>query len=393
MAAEHQVHPALTMLRYFLAAAVTVLTVPLLVFLRLPLPDTSLTRSVHRAGVFCLAIVTAIARIDCHFIAPCDRVVDPAADARPDRPTLAAMWCSPLPMPATTSRRTKEPSAKQQSSLVVRTYDQPGTWMSDDELHKLQQWMRQVAEGSMGIVPSHRIFLDDPRDVLTNRVVSVAFDNSSGDAVAFSAMVYLPYRPGEYIVHLGLTMIAKSHRGRRLQSPLFTKCLVMAMFNLGTLSYRISNIGASPAGIGAVSDYFFNVYPHYLRSTRRSRTHVDVARHVLRNYRHEFACSHKATFDETTFVVAGSNEQSGGGCYEMIKQDNQPVSQHRSDSCNQFCADVLDLRRGDELFQVGTVDLVGTSLKYIWSSKGSKKTKSESFPSGRPSTVRANSPL
>eukprot|EP00170_Pyropia_yezoensis_P007046 contig_28729_g7068 len=51
--------------------------------------------------------------------------------------------------------------------------------------------------------------------------------------------------------------------GRRLQSPLFLRALTFALVNLGSPRCVVTNIGASPAGVGAVADYFVGVYPHY----------------------------------------------------------------------------------------------------------------------------------
>ncbi|GAB0498114.1 hypothetical protein MMPV_009455 [Pyropia vietnamensis] len=276
--------------------------------------------------------------------------------------------------------------------------------MADADLVALAATLRSVAVASMGTVPSHRLFArgNAAREVLANRVVAVAVDTASGAAVGFVAMVSAATT--SIVLHLGLTMIAAAARGRRLQSPLFLRALTFALVNLGSPRCVVTNIGASPAGVGAVADYFVGVYPHYAtaaaggdvdskdgsRSSDRGGSdgsggnsgggvggggggggarpeawHLAVARGVLSAHRHEFGCSAAATFDETTFVVSRSNaDVTDGGCVELLKADGGFVSAYKVDACNRWCAATLNTAAGDEVFQVGRVDMVSTWLKY-----------------------------
>lgn len=313
-------------------------------------------------------------------------------------PPLVRRWTSPLPV----------------LGVTVTTVDQPGRWMGDADLAALAATLRTVAVASMGTVPSHRLFArgDAAREVLANRVVAVAVDTASGAPVGFVAMVYLSLSGGAVgvgghhtanvaaapVLHLGLTMIAAAARGRRLQSPLFLRALTFALVNLGSPRCVVTNIGASPAGVGAVADYFVGVYPHYATAVagddggsgdggggssssggssggggggaggggaRPEAWHLAVARGVLDAHRHEFGCSAAATFDETTFVVARSNaDATDGGCVELLKADGGFVSAYKVEACNRWCAATLNTAAGDEVFQVGRVDVVGTWLKY-----------------------------
>ncbi len=271
-------------------------------------------------------------------------------------------------LPAPIVRRWTSPLPSRGANCMCHTYDQPGRWMSDTELHALHEQLIAVAERSMDDVPTHRLLQKDRvREALANRIVSVAVDTVTGEAVGFTAMVCLQSL-NDVIVHLGLTMISREYRGRRIQSPLFTRCLCAPMFNWFTLSYMVTSIAASPAGIGACSDYFCDVFPNYRNPDAKPVPwQLFVARDVLRHQRHEFACSWEANFSEETFVVEGSNDAVGGGAPEFIKTDGQFVSRHKSEACNAYCSKVLDIARGDELFQVGRVDIMLTTLKYMMS--------------------------
>jgi hypothetical protein len=255
---------------------------------------------------------------------------------------------------------------------IVKTFDQPGRWMSDDELASLRETLIDVARNSMDVVPFHRVFhAADIRAVFSNRIVSIAFDE--GEPVGFTAMVYFPYS-GDIVVHLGLTMIALKARRTRLQSPMFVKCLSLFLFNHCRTSTMITNIAASPAGVGSVCDYFFDAYPHYMGTTQCTPTHFGIAQHILTYFRHEFGCSQNAVFDPRTFVVRGSNEPEGGGSSSFIKEDGKPVSQHKNPRCNEFVLRNIDLTAGDELFQVARVDLMGTMWAYLVKNAGSRGT-------------------
>lgn len=312
-----------------------------------------------------MKVVTALSRIDAD-VAPRTRLSGPT--------TPLDVY---LPLPAVRRWKSPLPARGLRSSCI--TYDQPGRWMSDDELHDLHDQLRDVAVASIGVVPTHYLLQrENARQALSNRVVSIAINDDTGEAVGFTAMVYLPFQ-SDVVLHLGLTMIAREFRGRRIQSPLFSKCLVTPMCNLFRTSYIVTNIAASPAGIGACSDYLCDVFPDYKDQQNLPRSwQLGVARHFLApigGYRHEFACANDALFCERTFVVRGSNAAEGGGAPEFIKEDGEPVSRYKREKCNEYVSRVLDLARGDELFQVGRVDIMATSLKYLFSPTNSDGVK------------------
>jgi 1-acyl-sn-glycerol-3-phosphate acyltransferase len=298
------------------------------------------------------------------------------AEAWPDGHTLRdEAWhrvARPTPPPRHTAPEDfswlREPTLRQArfrshgGRYVIRVLDQPGLWMTSDELAALHFDLRAVAASAMDEVPEYGVFSGDRR-AYRNRVIAVAYDREQRVPVAFTAMVYLAFaaeRRTEPLIHLGLTMIARTHRGQRLQTPLFKRIFLLPVLNQRRLGFKVTNIAASPAGIGATSDYFLDVYPSYRGDTQRQPEHLDVARQILGMYRHEFGCSERAIFDPGTFVVHGSNDVQGGGAHQFIKED--PVSHYRVEACNRYCREVLDFTAGDELFQVGRVHLLWSSL-------------------------------
>ena len=248
--------------------------------------------------------------------------------------------------------------------------------MAVSQLNRLHQDLYLVAGDSMDEVPSYGVFAGG-RARYANRVIAVAYQKTTGEPAAFTALVYLPIeRSGrtEVVVHLGLTMIRRGFRGQRIQTPLLSKVFLLPVWNLMRLRFTVTNIAASPAGIGAVSDYFLNVYPEYKEINRPRRMHLSVAEQVLEKYRHEFGCSTTARFNPETFVVHGSNDPAGGGAYQFIKHD--PVSRYRHEACNRFCSERLNFSAGDELFQVGEVDL----FRSLWASRTSRRKAGTRHP-------------
>ncbi|KAK4534280.1 hypothetical protein CDCA_CDCA01G0305 [Cyanidium caldarium] len=357
-------------LRMTVGAVVTLLLSPLLACLVLSVPDCGMVRVWERAAVVAARVLAGIMAIEVELAEPHSPDAYQVGAVTPVRMPLIRSWTSPL-----------------HSGYVSRTVDQPGRWMSDSQLNALVDEMVQVARDSMDELPQYGVFGDRAhiRRALSNRIVTLAYD-VHGVPCAFTAMVYLPLCPAatttpavlpvggfgwmhapardSFVIHLGLTMISRKHRGRRIQSPVFSKCLSLPLFNQRRLGFTVTNIGASPAGIGAVSDYFQGTFPDYQGRSPRTEFHLQVARHVLKHFRHEFGCSRKARFDEGVFVVRGSNDADGGGASQFIKVDGQPVSRYRDERCNRFCEAMLDLTRGDEIFQVARVHTLGTLLQY-----------------------------
>lgn len=343
-------HPVTIALRCICAFFLAIVFAPLTAPAFIQLPSCLPIRLLERVAVKVLYWIASMAAVEALIRPRSECLVPEKPPISWLLPPLIQFWTSPLP-----------------NGRFVRTYDQPGRWMTNDQLEELRQTLEQVALSSIGSLPSHRLFDHRyTRQVFSNRIVSIAHDNEG--ALGFSAMVYLECS-GDVVIHLGLTMMGKRGRGKRLQSALFTKSLLLPVVNLCRPSYHVTNVAASPAGIGNVSDYFFDCYPTYLMTTRQKDHHVFIARHILKHYRYEFGCSKYATFNENNFVVYKSNDRTGGGTHEFIKEDGDPVSKHKSDNCNKFVASLIDFSAGDELFQVATLNVLGSLLKYLTRTK------------------------
>ncbi len=251
------------------------------------------------------------------------------------------------------------------SGYRLRVLDQPGRWMSSGELARLAETLAEVGLAAMDELPTYGVFSGE-RSAFANRVIGVVSLARTGAPVAFAAMVYLPVELGgedTLVLHLGLAMISREHRGMRLQGALYERMFFLPSLNQGRVRWIVSSLGASPAGIGAVSDRFDDPFPSY-RGGRPCRPyHLEVARQLLARHRVEFGCAAAARLDPRTFVVVGANDPATGGAHQFIAHD--PVSRYRREECNRFCSALLRYERGDELLQVARLNLIRGLVKIL----------------------------
>lgn len=95
--------------------------------------------------------------------------------------------------------------------------------------------------------------------------------------------------------------------------------------------------------------------------------HLAVAKAVLSHHRFEFGCSVHARFDERSFVLRGSNQKEGGGSHQFLRMDGTAVSSYAQAECNDFVLKTLDLKAGDEIFQVAYFNIIMSAIVYIFS--------------------------
>jgi hypothetical protein len=117
--------------------------------------------------------------------------------------------------------------------------------------------------------------------------------------------------------------------------------------------FWITSVSMEPSIIGAVSDNFGDVFPHYLDHTRPTKLQHMVAEVMFKQYGHEFGMGPSAVLDNRNFVIRGSC----CGPSDALRVDYPHSARYIMPACNKFCEDILDYKRGDELLQVGQVSV------------------------------------
>ena len=125
-----------------------------------------------------------------------------------------------------------------------------------------------------------------------------------------------------------------------------------------------------PTIIGAVSDNFGSVFPHYSKSAQPTKLQRMIAEIVFNEHGREFGMGPNAVLDKENFVISGSC----CGPSNALRVDYRHSARYVMPACNRFCEDTLDYERGDELLQVGQVSC-GASISTIARWLGTRITR------------------
>lgn len=246
--------------------------------------------------------------------------------------------------------------------LVVRVIERPGLWMDDAALAALVADLRTVAGRVLGGgALSYGVFAGE-RERLARSVVTLV-SRRDGVPVAFNALalmeVDLPPR-GVTVLHLGLVMVDPDARQRSLSWVLYGLTCLLLFLRGGLRPLWVSNVTQVPAVVGMVSGMFSDVWPKPESGPesgpvagRRSLLHLLLARRIMAGHRHVFGVGEEARFDEDRFVVM--NAYTGGS--DGLKKRFDDAAPHRDPAVNAFCRARLDYDRGDDVLQLGRIDL------------------------------------
>lgn len=238
----------------------------------------------------------------------------------------------------------------------TRIVERPGLWMAPAELAALSTDLVEIASHTLpsGSL-SYGVFSGDPRR-LGSSVITLVRRESDGRPVAFNALALMDVDLSGNrvrVLHLGLVMVDPAEQSRGLSWVLYGLTCMMLFFRNQLRPVWISNVTQVPAIIGMVTETFSRVYPAPGVDRKRSLRQLLVARAIMRNHRHVFGVGDDANFDETRFVI--TNAYTGGS--DELKKTFDEAPKHRREIYNVFCEDQLDYARGDDVLQLGTIDL------------------------------------
>jgi hypothetical protein len=273
---------------------------------------------------------------------------------------LLAVWAQAL------RQRRLDLSFRMAGGIRVRIVERPAEWMPREAIETLIDDIRIVAGGAL---PSgsldYGIFQTDGQQ-LSRAILTILYDEATGKPIAFNALAVLDVvmhgRPAT-VTHLGLVMVDPDIRGHGLSWILYgLTCLILFVRN----QFRplwLSNVTQVPAVVGMVSETFSDVFPRPDPSARRSFEHLLLARQIMARHRSAFGVGEEAGFDEARFVI--SDAYTGGS--DHLKKTFAIAPKHRHDEFNEFCARELDYDRGDDVLQIGRIDLAA-SRRYLLTS-------------------------
>ena len=245
--------------------------------------------------------------------------------------------------------------------LQVRIVERPGRWMDAPALADLAARLRDVAARSLdGKALDYGVFSGDPRAF--DRVIVTLVSDASGRTIAFNALtvmqVEMPAGPTE-VLHLGLVMVDPDHREKNLSWLLYGLTCFLVFMRRQFRPVWISSVTQVPAVVGMVAGMFSDVWPRPDGGPRRL-PHLLLARRIMEGQRHVFGVSADAGFDEARFVITDAYR---GGSDELKKTWEQ-APKHRDPRFNTFCAEALDYGRGDDVLQLGLMNM-GAMRRYL----------------------------
>ncbi|MCR9138589.1 MAG: hypothetical protein NXI27_21490 [Alphaproteobacteria bacterium] len=238
----------------------------------------------------------------------------------------------------------------------TRILERPGLWMKPDELSKLSSDLAEIASHTLKAGSlDYGVFSGDPQR-LASTVITLVRRESDGRPIAFNALALMDIDLSgsrERVLHLGLVMVDPGEQSRGLSWVLYGLTCMMLFFRNQMRPIWISNVTQVPAIIGMVTETFSEVFPAPGIDRKRSLKHLLVARAIMRGHRHVFGVGEDADFDEARFVI--TNAYTGGS--DELKKTFDEAPKHRTSLYNEFCEQQLDYQRGDDVLQLGRIDL------------------------------------
>ena len=271
----------------------------------------------------------------------------------------AVFWLKALSQP------TIDISLRTHAGLRTRIVECPGTSLPPEELAALVAQLREVAAKTLSNDSlSYGIFSGEP-ERLARAIVTLISEEETGRPIAFNALSVMHVTldgAATDVTHLGLVMVDPDVRGQGLSWVLYGLTALLLFARDGLRLKWFSNVTQVPAVAGMVSETFSDVYPSPLSSARQSFAHLQLAREIMTHHRAVFGVGEDAGFDETRFVI--TNSYTGGS--GALKKTLADAPKHRNELYNDFCAHELDYERGDDLLQLGRLDLA-TARRYLMS--------------------------
>lgn len=238
----------------------------------------------------------------------------------------------------------------------ARIVEFPGLWMSGPDIAALREDLRSVARRSVADGSLDYGVFSEREDVLARTIVTLVYRVSDGQPVAFNALpvmsLSLNGKPVE-VLHLGLVMIDPTVRSQGLSWVLYGLTCFLLFLRNQLRPLWISNVTQVPAVAGMVAETFSDVFPAPTRGARRSLRQQLIATEIMAAHRHVFGVGPEAGFDADRFVI--TNAYTGGS--DNLKKTFDTAPKHRKPEYNDFCAAELDYARGDDLLQIGQLDL------------------------------------
>jgi hypothetical protein len=245
--------------------------------------------------------------------------------------------------------------------LTGHIYERPGLWMSARARQQLSAELLQVAAAALPAGPLEYGIFDPHSGAFDTAIITIIRDRGTGRPLAFNALSVMDVvhrgRP-DSVTHLGLVLIDPATRGHGFSWALYGLTTLILFVRNQLRPLWVSSVTQVPAVVGLVSQGFADVFPRPDPAARCRFDHLGIARQIMRRHRHVFGVGPDAGFDEERFVI--TNAYTGGS--DHLKKSLADAAPHRDPVYNDFCARQLDYGRGDDLLQIGQMNMDAARL-------------------------------
>lgn len=265
--------------------------------------------------------------------------------------------------------------------LEYEFFNCPGLYWSDEELQRYVEGFRALALNCLKEIPNYQCLSFD-RNFLKRALIVTVRDKLNNELLGFCSAVLFEMNFDQSVLHLGLTCVSPSARGLKLTHKLTSRVLKGYFLEISLFkTLWVSNVACVLSSLGNVAKCFESVYPSPYE-LKPSELHKKIATKINLKYREDFYVSPKVKFNESTFVFEGS---VSGNSFEKSKYDKRFF--HREKHLNDFYMERINFERGDEVLQIGKVNLL-TFIKYFFK-QISRKIKKNKFIGNRNDTAIA----
>lgn len=233
--------------------------------------------------------------------------------------------------------------------------ERPGASLAPPALARLKQDCETVVRACLGGQSLDYGLFAQGSAAWDRSVITLVTRISDERPVAFNAMPQLDVIRGgaeDRVLHLGLVMVDPEERSGGLSWILYGLTCFALFLRQGLRPLWVSSVTQVPAVVGMVAETFSDVFPAQ-GATPQSFTHRHLAHQIMRRHRNAFGVGEDAGFDTDRQII--TNAYTGGS--DNLKKTFAVAAKHRNADYNAFCERELDYARGDDVLQIGTIDL------------------------------------
>ena len=264
----------------------------------------------------------------------------------------AGFWLKALGQP------TIDLTLRTQPGQRTRIVESPGLSLGETELEELVSQLRTIARKTLPAeMLTYGVFSGE-RERLARAIITLIVDEATGQPIAFNALsvmsVELDGEPAQ-VTHLGLVMVDPDVRGQGLSWVLYG--LTALSCSRATACGRNGSPTSrrSPRSAAWSARRSPMCFPPRAQARAEASPTCNWRARIMRHHRAVFGVGEEAGFDEARFVI--TNAYTGGS--DALKKTFDAAPKHRDARYNDFCAAELDYARGDDLLQLGRLDLSG----------------------------------